>query len=178
MMTETENLLLRNWQKSDAAALYQMCRDETLRRSGAAFFESIHDAEEAIRFWEKDSRFKAIIHRESGESIGFISLGDMNRYEGYMELVIVVIGDGSVCHTFVTLLFSFCEFAVHLRKTQLWSVASGGLLSRRGESRQRHARGDLFRGGPLWTPSPTTKGAPPPLDSPLLDERREFMGTE
>ena len=132
-MTETENLLLRNWQKSDAAALYQMCRDETLRRSGAAFFESIHDAEEAIRFWEKDSRFKAIIHRESGESIGFISLGDMNRYEGYMELVIVVIGDGSVCHTFVTLLFSFCEFAVCLRKTQLWSVASGGLLSRRAD---------------------------------------------
>ena len=86
MMTETENLLLRNWLKGDAAALYQMCRDETLRRSGAAFFESIHDAEEAIRFWEKDSRFKAIIHRESGELIGFISLGDMNRYEGYVEL--------------------------------------------------------------------------------------------
>ena len=38
------------------------------------------------------------------------------------------------------------------------------------------ARGDLFRGGPLWTPSPTTKGAPPPLDSPLLDEGRETGG--
>ncbi|MBR4693004.1 MAG: GNAT family N-acetyltransferase, partial [Oscillospiraceae bacterium] len=72
MMTETENLLLRNWLKSDAAALYQMCRDETLRRSGVTFFESIHNAEEAIRFWEKDNRFKAIIHRESGELIGFI----------------------------------------------------------------------------------------------------------
>ena len=24
------------------------------------------------------------------------------------------------------------------------------------------AKGDLFRGGPLWDPSPTTKGAPPP----------------
>ena len=34
------------------------------------------------------------------------------------------------------------------------------------------ARGDLFRGGPPWTPSPTAKGAPPPLDSPLLDEGR------
>ena len=35
------------------------------------------------------------------------------------------------------------------------------------------ASGNLFRGGSLWTPSPTTKGAPPPLDPPLLDERRE-----
>ena len=40
------------------------------------------------------------------------------------------------------------------------------------------AKGDLFRGGPLWTPSPTTKGAPPPLDPLLLDERRGFTGDD
>ena len=51
-----------------------------------AFFESIQDAEVTIRFWAKSNQFKAIIHRESAELIGFISLGDMNRYEGYMEL--------------------------------------------------------------------------------------------
>ncbi len=34
------------------------------------------------------------------------------------------------------------------------------------------AQGNLFRGGSLGNPSPTTKGAPPPLDSPLLDEGR------
>ena len=70
------------------------------------------------------------------------------------------------------ILRAFCGFATHLCYLFLCPVASGGLLSRRGESRQRHARGNLFRGGSLWTPSPTTKGAPPPLDSPLLDERR------
>ena len=86
MMIETEHLILRNWQESDALALYQMCRDKTLRRSGVAYFESIQDAEEAIGFWAKDSHFKAIIHRENGKLIGFISLGDMNRYEGYVEL--------------------------------------------------------------------------------------------
>ena len=86
MMIETKHLILRNWQESDAPALYQLCRDETLRKSGVAFLESIQDAEEAIQFWAKGDQFKAIIHRESAELIGFISLGDMNRYEGYMEL--------------------------------------------------------------------------------------------
>jgi len=92
-MIETEHLILRNWQESDAPALYQMCRDEALLRSGVAFFESIQDAEEAIRFWEKDARFKAIILRENGKLIGFISLGDMNRYEGYVELEYAIAAD-------------------------------------------------------------------------------------
>ena len=48
-MLETERLILRNWQECDAAALYQICRDETLRKSGAAFFESVQDAVAAIR---------------------------------------------------------------------------------------------------------------------------------
>ncbi len=52
------------------------------------------------------------------------------------------------------------------------------LLSQRGERRQRRAQGNLFRGGSLGNPSPTTKGAPPPLDSPLLDERRGFTGDD
>ena len=86
MMIETEHLILRNWQESDAAALYQICRDETLRKSGAVFFESVQDAGAAIRSWAVSDRFKALIHRESAELIGFISLGDMNRYEGYAEL--------------------------------------------------------------------------------------------
>ena len=35
------------------------------------------------------------------------------------------------------------------------------------------ARGDLFRGGSLWTPSPTTKGAAAPLRSPGVYGGRE-----
>ena len=31
---ETTNLILRNWQDSDAPALYQLCQDDTLRKSG------------------------------------------------------------------------------------------------------------------------------------------------
>ena len=90
---ETRNLILRTWMPGDAPALYQICLDETLRRSGVAYFESLRDAAEAIQFWAKDSRFKAIIHRESGTLIGFISLGDMNRYEGYAELEYAIAAD-------------------------------------------------------------------------------------
>ena len=93
MLIETERLILRNWQDADSMVLYQMCRDETLRRSGVAYFDSIRDAEEAIQSWKKDNRFMAIIHRESGELIGFISLGDMNRYEGYVELEYAIAAD-------------------------------------------------------------------------------------
>ena len=93
MMIETEHLILRNWQEADSTALYQMCRDETLRRSGVAFFDSIQGAEKAIRFWKKDNRFKAIIQRESGHLIGSISLGDMNRYKGYVELEYAIAAD-------------------------------------------------------------------------------------
>ena len=92
-MIETRHLVLRNWQESDAAALYEICRDETLRKSGSAFFESIQDAGTAIRSWAQSDRFKAIIHRESRELIGFISLGDMNRYEGYVELEYAIAAD-------------------------------------------------------------------------------------
>ena len=93
MMIETKHLILRNWQESDATALYQICRDGTLRKSGVASFESIQDAEAAIRFWATGEQFKAIIHRESSELIGFICLGDMNRYEGYVELEYAIAAD-------------------------------------------------------------------------------------
>ena len=35
---------LRNWQDSDAEALYEMCLDETLRKSGIDFYNSITDS--------------------------------------------------------------------------------------------------------------------------------------
>ena len=90
---KTANLILRNWQEADAPALYQICLDEALRKSGVTYVESIQSAGEAIRSRAKDTRFKAVIHRERGELIGFISLGDMNRYKGYAELEFAITAD-------------------------------------------------------------------------------------
>ena len=69
----------------------------------------------------------------------------------------------------------FCGFASRRCDSQPCPVASGGPLSLPPKKEAKEtAKGNLFRGGSLWTPSPTTKGAPPPLDSPLLDEGRGF----
>ena len=90
---ESPRLILRDWQITDAPTLYRICQNEALRRSGVTIFHSVREAEEAIRFWAKENCFKAIIHRKSEEVIGFISLGDMNRYEGYVELEYAIAAD-------------------------------------------------------------------------------------
>ena len=83
---ETKDLILRNWQDSDAKDLYEMCLDETLRKSGIDFYNSIADSQYAIQCWKNISDFQVIADKRNGNFIGFISLGDMNRYAGYMEI--------------------------------------------------------------------------------------------
>ena len=51
---ETKDLILRNWQDSDAKALYEMCLDETLRKSGIDFYNSITDSQNTIQRWKND----------------------------------------------------------------------------------------------------------------------------
>ncbi len=82
----TEHLILRNWQESDASDLYRMCLDEDLRKSGIDSYTSAADSRNAIASWMNDQNFKAIVSKESHCFLGFICLGDMNRYEGYKEL--------------------------------------------------------------------------------------------
>ena len=83
---ETKDLILRNWRDSDAKALYEMCLDEALRKSGIDFYNSITDSQSAIQCWMNDSGFKVIADKRNDNFIGFISLGGMNRYDGYMEI--------------------------------------------------------------------------------------------
>lgn len=83
---ETKDLILRNWQDSDAKALYEMCLDETLRKSGIDFYNSITDSRNTIQCWKNDKGFKVIADKRNDNFIGFISLGGMNRYDGYMEI--------------------------------------------------------------------------------------------
>lgn len=83
---ETNDLILRNWQDSDAKALYEMCLDDALIKSGIDFYDSIADSRNAIHYWKNDRGFKVISNKRNDKFIGFISLGDMNRYGGYMEM--------------------------------------------------------------------------------------------
>lgn len=83
---ETKDLILRNWQECDANALYEMCLDDTLRKSGIDFYNSITDSQNIIRYWKNNRGFKVISNRKNDIFIGFICLSDMSRYDGYMEM--------------------------------------------------------------------------------------------
>ena len=83
---ETKDLILRNGQEHDAKALYEMCIDESLRKSGIDFYDSVIESQNAIHDWKNNKGFKVIADRKNGSFIGFINLGDMNRYDGYMEM--------------------------------------------------------------------------------------------
>ena len=69
---ETKDLILRNWQDSDAKALYEMCLDETLRKSGIDFYNSITDSRNTIQCWKNDKGFKVIADKRNDNFIGFI----------------------------------------------------------------------------------------------------------
>ncbi len=83
---ETNDLFLRTWQDGDANALYELCQDTEMEKNGISYFDSKEECLELVRAWARNPGFQAIISKESNELIGFISLGDMNRYEGYLEL--------------------------------------------------------------------------------------------
>ena len=83
---ETKDLILRNWQERDAKALYEMCLDDTLRKSGIGFYNSLIDSQNAVSCRKNNKNFKVITGKRNDIFIGFICLSDMNRYDGYMEM--------------------------------------------------------------------------------------------
>ncbi|MBR6782292.1 MAG: GNAT family N-acetyltransferase [Clostridia bacterium] len=80
------SIQLRNWQETDAEALYHMCLDPAHQNSGLHTFPSLSECREAIRQWAVSDGFKVIADATTHALIGSISLGGMDRYEGYMEL--------------------------------------------------------------------------------------------
>lgn len=92
---ETKRLLLRTWSVSDAQALYQLCLDPELRRSGIHWYESAEESGQVLRHWEDNPEARAIVRREDQQLIGMISLEDMNRYPQYKETGIRYCGAGA-----------------------------------------------------------------------------------
>lgn len=82
---ETKRLILRDWKESDASDFYEMCLDDDLIKSGIHSFSSLEESCNIVRGRINDSNFKVITDKENN-FLGFISLVDMNRYDGYMEL--------------------------------------------------------------------------------------------
>ena len=83
---ETKRLMLRRWSEHDAQALYQLCLDPELRRSGIHWYESEEESGRILRHWKDNPEVRAIVRREDQQLIGLISLENMNRYPQYKEL--------------------------------------------------------------------------------------------
>lgn len=83
---ETRDLIIREWQESDADALFDMCQDSDMEKNGISYFDSKAECLELVKAWAKEPGFHAILGKECNQLVGFISLGDMNRYDGYLEL--------------------------------------------------------------------------------------------
>jgi RimJ/RimL family protein N-acetyltransferase len=83
---ESERLIIRAWQESDAPRLYAMCLDPELKRSGISFYRSVDECLRTIRLWKEQNEMRAIVSKEDDSLVGLIGLGDMNRYSQYKEL--------------------------------------------------------------------------------------------
>ena len=82
----SRSIILRAPHESDAQDLYEMCLDPAHQNSGLHTFPSLSECREAIRQWAVSDGFKVIADATTHALIGSISLGGMDRYEGYMEL--------------------------------------------------------------------------------------------
>lgn len=83
---ETKRLLLRCWQEADAEPLYTICLDPKLQLSGISAYNNVEESRSRIRHWKSNPEMRAVVLKEEQRLIGFISLGDMNRYAQYKEL--------------------------------------------------------------------------------------------
>ncbi len=83
-----KKIYLRDVNSNDSSALFSMCTDVELRKNGFFYFENTDDAKNTIHLWQsnKDTVSKAIVESATGEMVGIVCLGDMNRYRGYYEL--------------------------------------------------------------------------------------------
>ena len=82
---ETERLLLRNWQDSDAAALYELCCDEAMRRSGIPVWDSVEACRDAIGFMKDDALMIVDVQTsglaDSGHIAGVVGVRIDDRYK-------------------------------------------------------------------------------------------------
>lgn len=72
-MMETERILLRHWQESDAEALFKYASDlDVGPRAGWPAHKSVEESLEIIRTFFNNDTTWAIVLKETGEPIGCI----------------------------------------------------------------------------------------------------------
>jgi RimJ/RimL family protein N-acetyltransferase len=87
---ETERLILRGWQMSNANDLFEFGRSESVTRAGWKPLGSISESRKCIQGMMDSADSWAITRKESGKVIGWMILGDIGRYDRYKEIEFIV----------------------------------------------------------------------------------------
>lgn len=87
---ETERLILRGWKESDAVDLFEFCKNLDVENAGFKVHESIEESLEFIQTWIKCQEMWAVTLKGNGKVMGWLLLGDTNRYERYKEMEYVI----------------------------------------------------------------------------------------
>jgi [ribosomal protein S5]-alanine N-acetyltransferase len=87
-------LILREWNERDSADLFEFSKNPDIENAGCKTHESMEESLEFIRTWIKHQGMWAITLKENEKVIGWILLGDTNRYDRYKEMEYVI----SVCY--------------------------------------------------------------------------------
>lgn len=87
---ETERLILREWQDSDANDYFEIYSDSDVENAGAKICESINESLESIHQLIISQESWAIVLKENDKVIGSISLSDINRHDRYKEIEYII----------------------------------------------------------------------------------------
>ena len=78
---ESERLIIREWDESDAVALH-----EIKLKANYLKFNTVNDSLEVIKGWKQYQEMYPVFLKDTGKLIGITGLVDVNRYNGYREL--------------------------------------------------------------------------------------------
>ena len=90
---ETERLILREWQESDAPDMFKLGKSPNVVNAGWKIHKNIDESLECIRMSIKYQESWAIVLKENSKPIGWISLSDINRHDSYREMEYVISED-------------------------------------------------------------------------------------
>lgn len=86
----TERLILRDWQESDVADLYEFSKSPNVMMAGAKVHESIDESLQCVISFIQSQDTWAIALKENNKPIGWIGLYDTNRHNKYKEVEFVL----------------------------------------------------------------------------------------
>ena len=82
---ESDRLLIREWNESDATGLFEM-KQKSKNFMNYLKISTMNDSLDCIKIWKEYQEMYPVILKETGELIGVVGLVDINRYKGYREI--------------------------------------------------------------------------------------------